>query len=55
MLEIPDIFGGRAVDAGPEYTYEEKMTVPSPLGIQLLSFDSKSSKELYCCYSTWHA
>ena len=28
MLEIPDIFGGRTIDAGPNSTYEEKMRVP---------------------------
>ena len=31
VLEIPDIFGGTTVDAGPEPTYKEKMRVP-PLG-----------------------
>ena len=30
MIEIPDIFGGWTVDAGPEPTYEEKMRVPPP-------------------------
>ena len=28
MLEIPDIFWGLRVDAGPELTYEEKLRVP---------------------------
>ena len=28
MFEIPDIFGGRRVDAGPEPTYEEILRVP---------------------------
>ena len=28
VLEIPDIFWGWTVDAGPEPTYEEKMRVP---------------------------
>ena len=28
VLEIPDIFGGGWVDAGPEPMYEEKMRVP---------------------------
>ena len=27
VLEIPDIFGGRTIEAGPEPTYEEKMIV----------------------------
>ena len=31
VLEIPDIFWGWTVDAGPEPMYEEKMKVP-PLG-----------------------
>ena len=30
MLEISDIFGGWAVGAGPEPTYEEIMRVPPP-------------------------
>ena len=30
VFEIPDIFGGRRVDAGPEPTYEEKLRVPPP-------------------------
>ena len=28
VFEIPDIFFGRTVDAGPEPTYEVKMRVP---------------------------
>ena len=28
VLEIPDIFWGRRVDAGPEPTYGEKLRVP---------------------------
>ena len=28
MFEIPDMFLGVKVDAGPEPTYEEKMRVP---------------------------
>ena len=35
MLEIPDIFFGWTVDAGPEPTYVEKMRVPpSPQGVR---------------------
>ena len=30
VFEIPDIFWGRRVDAGPGTTYEEKMRVPPP-------------------------
>ena len=30
MFEVPDIFGGRRVDAGSGTTYEEKMRVPPP-------------------------
>ena len=30
MLEIPDIYFGVKVDAGPEPRYEEKMRVPPP-------------------------
>ena len=30
MLEIPDIFWGRTVDAGPEPMYIEKIRVPTP-------------------------
>ena len=30
VLEIPDIFWGRRVDAGPDPTYEEKMRVTPP-------------------------
>ena len=30
VLEIPDIFWGWTVDAGPETTYEEKINVPTP-------------------------
>ena len=35
MLEIPDIFWGRIVDAGSQPTYEEKMRVP-PWGAPLV-------------------
>ena len=30
MLEIPDIFLGRTIDAGPEPRYEENLRVASP-------------------------
>ena len=33
VLEIPDIFWGVNVDAGPEPTYVEKMRVPPPSGV----------------------
>ena len=35
VLEIPDSFLGRTVDAGPKPTYEEKSesTPPPPLGV----------------------
>ena len=36
VLEIPDIFGGRPVDAGPEPTYGEKMSTPPPTGKEIL-------------------
>ena len=30
VLEIPNIFGGQTVDAGPEPTYGENIRVPPP-------------------------
>ena len=31
VLKIPDIFGGRKIDARPDSSYEEKMRVTPPL------------------------
>ena len=39
LLDIPDIFGGLTVDAGPKPTYEEKIRVP-PWGGGTLMFSS---------------
>ena len=44
MFEIPDIFFGRAVDAGSEPMYAEKIRVPPPLGVVYLLTDMQIMK-----------